>query len=179
MEGGSGTGCKPQFFEIMLNAFNPQSLYTSWKQLYRIYTSKSRRNLQTFGWCLQFQQLHPWDSNILLLHAKTSRGTFAIGINLLRRCVSESFSIIYPFWIRRKPSQFGSCWHCCQKTTTSCEFKEGWKRDGKKRKVRAHPLIMQMYNTQGVGGRGEVVWREKGEGVLLLYTLSLHEPGDM
>jgi hypothetical protein len=34
---------------------------------------------------------------VLLLHVKTSRETFAIGINLLRKRVLEKFSIIYPF----------------------------------------------------------------------------------
>jgi hypothetical protein len=33
---------------------------------------------------------------ILLLYAKTSREIIAIGINLLRSCVSEKFSIIDP-----------------------------------------------------------------------------------
>ncbi len=102
------------------------------KQLSRIYTTKSRRNLQTFGWCLRFKQLHPWYSNALLLHAKTSRETFAIGIHLLKKRVSEKFSIIYPFWIRKKPLQFWSHWHCCQKSTTSCEHKEGWKEGHEK-----------------------------------------------
>jgi hypothetical protein len=53
--------------------------------------------LQTLGWCLLFKQSHPWDPYVLLLHAKTSKGTFEIGINLFRKRVSEKFSIIYPF----------------------------------------------------------------------------------
>jgi hypothetical protein len=149
------------------------------KQLSRIYTSKPRRNLQIFGWCLQFKQLHLWDSNVLLLHAKTSRETFAIGINLLRKRVSEKFSIICPFWIRRKPLQFWSPDIVAKKRQPLVNLKKDRKMAGKKSKVRAHPLKMQMYNT---GGGGGFVWREKGEGGggrRLLYTPSLHEPCDM
>jgi hypothetical protein len=74
---------------------------------------------------LQFKQLHPWDLNVLLLHAKTSRGTFAIGINLLRKRVSEKFSIIYPFEKGETLAIFDSV-YIAAKTTTSCEFfKEG------------------------------------------------------
>ncbi len=139
LKGGSGTWCKPQCFNVLIHIF----LHQLRKQLSRIYTSKSRRNLQTFGWCLQFKQLHPWDSNVLLLHAKTSRETFAIGINLLRKCVSENFSFIYPYWIRRKSLQFWSHWHWCQKPQPLVNITKDGKRGRKKRKVRANPLIIQ------------------------------------
>ncbi len=139
MKEGSRTWCKPKYSESMLNVINPR-FYASWESNCLEFTLPNPgRNLQTFGWCLQFKQSHPWDSNILLLHAKRSRETIAIGINLLRKRVSEKVSIIYPFWKRRKPLQFTSRWHCCQKTTTSCEHKEGWKEGREKEKSRCPP----------------------------------------
>ncbi len=70
--------------------------------------------------------------------------------------------------------QFWSRWLCFKKTTTSCEFKEGWKRDGKKRKVRAHPLMMQMYNTKGGGGREGWCEEKRGRGGGSSFTLCLY-----
>ncbi len=46
------------------------------KPLSRIYTSKFRRNLQTFGWCLQFKKLHPWDSDVLLFACENKQGNY-------------------------------------------------------------------------------------------------------
>jgi hypothetical protein len=47
MKGGSGTKCKPQYSERM-----------------------PRRNLQMFGWCLQFKQSYPQAFAILLFMQK-------------------------------------------------------------------------------------------------------------
>jgi hypothetical protein len=46
---------------------------------------------------------------------------------------------------------------------------------GKKRKIRVHSLIMQKYIHGGEG----VCEEKRGRGWRLLYTQSLHEPGDM
>ncbi len=75
------------------------------KQLSRILSFQTRRNLQTFDWCFQFKQSYPWAFAILLLNAKTSREIIAIGIHLLRSCISEKFSIIDPQLLYAKTSR--------------------------------------------------------------------------
>jgi hypothetical protein len=59
MKGESGTKCKPQYSERMLNIFDPHLSALDEKAVSRIFASKPRRNLQTFGWCLQFKQSYP------------------------------------------------------------------------------------------------------------------------
>jgi len=48
--------------ERMLNVFNLHLSAPDEKAVSRICTSKARRNLQTFGRCLQFKQSCPWAS---------------------------------------------------------------------------------------------------------------------
>jgi hypothetical protein len=64
------------------------------KAVSRICTSKTRRNLQTFGWCLQFKQSCPWASLSYFCAWKTSREINATGQVVLRKNVSEKLSII-------------------------------------------------------------------------------------
>ncbi len=59
MKGGSGTKCRPQYSERMLNVFDPHLSAPDEKAVSRICASKPRRNMQTFGRCLQFKQSHP------------------------------------------------------------------------------------------------------------------------
>jgi hypothetical protein len=51
MKGGSGTKCKPQYSERMLNGFDPYLSAPDEKAVSRICGSKPRRNMQTFGGC--------------------------------------------------------------------------------------------------------------------------------
>ncbi len=95
MKGGSGTKCKPQYSERMLNVFDPHPSAPDEKAVSKIFASKPRRNLQTFGWCLQFIQSCQQAFAILLLYARTSREIITIGMDLLR-FASEKFSIIDP-----------------------------------------------------------------------------------
>jgi hypothetical protein len=126
--------------------------------LSRIYASKSRRKLQTFGWCLQFKQLDPWDLNVLLLRAKTSRGTFEICINLLRKLVSENFSIIYPFEYGENPCNFGSADIAAKNHNLSQiqrRIERGWEKES---------LCPPAHNADVIHGGGGAGVRRKGEG---------------
>jgi len=60
--------------ERMLNIFDLHLSTPEEKAVSRICTSKTRRNLQTFGWCLQFKQSYPQAFAILLLSAETKQG---------------------------------------------------------------------------------------------------------
>jgi hypothetical protein len=83
MEEGSGTKCKPNI-NRMLNVFDLHFSAPEEKAVSRICASKTRRNLQTFGRCLQFKQSCP------------RREINAMGRVVLRKNVSEKLSIINP-----------------------------------------------------------------------------------
>ena len=54
-----GTKGKPDI-ERMLNVYDLHFSTPAEKTMSRICTSKTERNLQIFGWCLQFKQSCPW-----------------------------------------------------------------------------------------------------------------------
>ncbi len=93
MKGGVELSANPNI-ERMLNVFDLHLFTPEEKAVSRICTLKTRRNLQTFGWCLQFKQslgLH-----YLTLREKQSRKINATGRDVLRKNVSEKLSIINP-----------------------------------------------------------------------------------
>ncbi len=57
--GGAERSANPNI-ERMLNIFNLHFSTPEEKAVSRICTSKTRRNLQTFGWCLKFKHSCPW-----------------------------------------------------------------------------------------------------------------------
>ncbi len=59
MERRGGTKGKP-IVERMLNVFDLHFSTPAEKAMSRIYASKTERNLQMFGWCLQFKQSCLW-----------------------------------------------------------------------------------------------------------------------
>ncbi len=67
-----GTMCKPQYWENAEH-FWSAFFYTREKAMSRICASKTRRNLQTFGWCLQFIQLCLWAALSYFCLRKQSR----------------------------------------------------------------------------------------------------------
>jgi hypothetical protein len=102
--------------ERMLNIFDLHFPTPAVEAMSRICACKTERNLQIFGWCLQFKQSCPWA--ILLLSAKQSRE-----INAMRRVVSKNVSKRaqrYQFaWNAKKSLCKLNSLHCRQKTTTS------------------------------------------------------------
>jgi hypothetical protein len=82
--------------ERMLNVFDLHLPTPEEKAVSRICASKTRRNLQTFGWCLQFKQSCPWASLSYFCMQKTSREINATGRVVFRKKVSEKLSIINP-----------------------------------------------------------------------------------
>jgi hypothetical protein len=61
MKGGVERSANPNI-ERMLNVFDQHLSTPEEKAVSRICDSKTRRNLQTFGWCLQFKQSCLWAS---------------------------------------------------------------------------------------------------------------------
>ncbi len=78
MKGGVERSANPSI-ERMLNVFDLHLSAPEEKAVSRICTSKARRNLQTFGWCLQFKQSCPWASLSYFCVRKTSREINAMG----------------------------------------------------------------------------------------------------
>jgi len=95
MNGGVERSANPNT-ERMLNVFDLHLSAPEEKAVSRICASKTRRNLQTFGWCLQFKQSCPWASLSYFCAQKTSREINAMGRVVLRKNVSEKLSIINP-----------------------------------------------------------------------------------
>jgi hypothetical protein len=94
MKGGVERSANPSI-ERMLKVFDLHLSAPEEKAVSRICASKTRRNLQTFGWCLQLQSC-PWASLSYFCSRKTSREINAIGRVVLRKNVSEKLSIINP-----------------------------------------------------------------------------------
>jgi hypothetical protein len=70
--------------EGMLNVFNLHFATPAVEAMSRIYACKTERNLQIFGWCLQFKQSCPWATLSYFCLQKQGRE-----INAMRRVVSE------------------------------------------------------------------------------------------
>jgi hypothetical protein len=105
MKGGVERSANPNI-ERMLNVFDLHLSAPEEKAVFRICASKTRRNLQTLGWCLQFKQSYPWASLSYFGMRKISREINAMGRVVLRKNVSEKLSIIDSLWRRRRPLQF-------------------------------------------------------------------------
>jgi hypothetical protein len=93
MNGGVDRSANPNT-ERMLNVFDLHLSTPEENAVSRICASKTRRNLQTFGWCSQFKQSCPWASLSYFYTRKTSREINATGRVVLRKNVSEKLSII-------------------------------------------------------------------------------------
>jgi hypothetical protein len=93
MKGGVERNANPNV-ERMLNVFDLHLSAPEEKAVSRICASKTRRNLQTFGWCSQFKQSCLWASLSYFCMRKTNRKINPMGRVVLRKNVSEKLSII-------------------------------------------------------------------------------------
>jgi hypothetical protein len=93
MNGGVEQSANPNI-ERMLNVFDLHLSTPEGKVVSRNCASKTRRNLQTFGWCLQFKQSCLWATLSYFCLRKTSRETNATGRVVLRKNVPEKLSNI-------------------------------------------------------------------------------------
>ncbi len=116
--------------ERMLNVFDLHLSAPEEKAVSRICASKTRRNFQTFGRCLQFKQSCPWASLSYFCTRKTSREINAMGRVVLRKNVSEKLSIIDPLWRRRNHCNLNPLTLLPKKHNLFCEtgLKRGWEK---------------------------------------------------
>ncbi len=134
----------------------------------RICACKTEKNLQMFGWCLQFKQSCPWATLSYFCLQKQGRKINAMRRVVLEKCIKKSSALSSR---RMRRSRFElNLLHCRQKTTTSLwklERKGNWR----KRKMRPQANNAQ-YNTQGwnVGGGGVRRQWEGGGGGSFVQT---------
>jgi hypothetical protein len=142
----------------MLNVFDLHFPTPAVKAMSRICACKTERNLQIFGWCLQFKQSCPWSTLSYFCLQKQGREN-----NAMRQVVSENASKELSIIIRLE----------CEEVSLQIRFttlppknhnlfmKTGTKRELEKKELRPKANNAQ-YNTQGEnwGGGGSEVRRQ-------------------
>ncbi len=123
----------------------------------RICACKTERNLQIFGWCLQFKQSCPWATlSFFCLQNKAGKINATRWV-ILRKVFQKSSALSIRLEMRRSPFANWIHYICRQKTTTS-----SWNLDRKgnwRKRNCGHRLIMHSITNRGgecekrVGGR--------------------------
>ncbi len=144
-----GVEQKANLFERMLNVFVPHFPTPAVEAMSRIFACKTERNLQIFGWCLQFKQSCPRTTlSYFCLQNKAGK------INATRRIVS---------WKCIKRAQRYQFALKCEEVSLQIEIttlppknhnlfvKLGTKRELEKKELQPQAYNAQ-YNTQGWGG---------------------------
>ncbi len=99
--------------ERMLNVFDLHFSTPAEKAVSRICASKTRRNLQTFGWCLQFKQSCPWATLSYFCLRNKAGKINSMGRVVLRKMFQKSSALSILFEMRRSENhnlfvKFGS-----------------------------------------------------------------------
>ncbi len=91
--------------ERMLNVFDLHFSTPAVKAVSTICASKTRRNLQIFGWCLQFKQSCPWATLSYFCLQNKAGKINAMGRVVLRKMFQKSSALSILFEMRRSPLQ--------------------------------------------------------------------------
>ena len=143
-----GTKGKPRYWENAEN-FWSTFFYTSRETVSRICASKTRRNLQTFGWCLQFKQSCPWATLSYFCLRNKAGKINAMGRVVLRKMFQKSSALSILFEMRRSPLQIELATFAAKKTRPLCEI---WIEKGIGWKGNLWPQAYNAkYNAQGRG----------------------------
>ncbi len=166
MKGRGGTKGKP-IVERMLNVFYLHFPTSAVKAMSRICACKTERNLQMFGWCLQFKQSCPWATlSYFCLQNKAGKINKTRRV-VLRKCIKRAQRYLFALKCEEVLLQIEFTTFAAKKPQPLCET---WneKGIGEKRNC-GHKLIMHSITPKG-GGRS--VRREWGGGTAPLqdYT---------
>jgi hypothetical protein len=112
--------------ERMLNVFDLHLPAPEEKAVSIISASKTRRNLQTFGRCLQFKQSSPWALLSYFCTRKTSREINAMGQVILTLFYTCELGIIVLHVMVPKPYRFNLCFLNRHGNLTTQEFSFKW-----------------------------------------------------
>ncbi len=100
MKQGGGTKGKP-IAERMLNVFDLH--FSTQAEKARICASKTERNLQIFGWGLQFKQSCLWATLSYFCLQNKAGKINAMRRGVLRKMFQKSSALSIPFEMRRSP----------------------------------------------------------------------------
>ena len=117
--------------ERMLNVFDLHFPTPAVEAMSRIYACKTERNLQIFGWCLQFKQSCPWATLSYFCLQKQGRE-----INAMRRVVSGNASKELSVFTRLE----------CEEVSLQIEFT--------KLPPKNLNLFVRNWNEKGIGEKG-------------------------
>ncbi len=150
--------------ERMLNVFDLHFSTPAVEAMSRIYACKTERNLQIFGWCLQFKQSCLWATrSYFCLQNKAGKSTQWGQSSQKMHQKSSTLSIRFEC----ERSLFANWIHYIA-TKKPQPLRENWNEKGIVEKGIA--ANNAQYNTQGRGGGG-VEWEDSGGGGgRLLYT---------
>ncbi len=141
--------------ERMLNVFDLHFPTQQWKQCLE-FTLAKQRNLQIFGWCLQFKQSCPWATPYFCLQNKAGKSTQwgessqkmyqkSSALSIRFECKEVSLQIEFTTLPPKKPQPL-------------CE---SWNENGLEKKELRPQANNAQYNTQGRGGE---MWEDSGRG---------------
>ncbi len=113
--GRGGTKGKP-IVERMLNVFDLHFPTPAVKAMSRICACKTERNLQIFGWCLQFKQSCPWATlSYFCLQNKAGK------INATRRVILRAQHYLFALKCEEVPLQIEFTTFAAKKPQPLCE----------------------------------------------------------
>jgi hypothetical protein len=108
--------------ERMLNVFDLHFSTPAEKEMSRICASKTERNLQIFGWCLQFKQSCPWATLSYFCLQNKAGKINAMGRVVLRKMFQKSSALSIHFEMRRSPLQIEFTTFAAKKPQPLCEI---------------------------------------------------------
>jgi hypothetical protein len=116
MKRRDGTKGKP-IVERMLNVFDLHFSAPAVKAMSRILACKTERNLQIFGWCLQFKQSCPWATlSYFCLHNKAGKRQV-----VLRKCIKRAQRYLFALKCEEVPLQIEFTTFAAKKLQPLCE----------------------------------------------------------
>ncbi len=164
--------------ERMLNVFDLHFPTPAVEAMSRICACKAERNLQMFGWCLQFKQSCPWATLSYFLSAKTRQGNKRNKASRLRKCFKRA-QRYHSLGMRK--SLFANWIHyiAAKKPQPLCEKLE--RKGNWRQRNCGHRLIMHSIprrEKMGGGGWGEVR-RQWGGGRAAPVQQFIYDPGEI
>ncbi len=146
MEQGGGTKGKP-VVERLLNVFDLHFSTPAEKAMSRICPSKTERNLQIFGWCLQFKQSCPWATLSYFCLQNKAWKINAMRQVVLRKMFQKNSGLSIHFVMRRSPFAIEFTTFAAKKPQPLCEI---WIEKGIGEKgICGHRLIMHKITHRG------------------------------
>jgi hypothetical protein len=108
--------------ERMLDVFDLTFSTPAEKAVSRIWASKTERNLQIFGWCLQFKQSCPWPTLSYFCLRNKAGKINAMGRVVLRKTFQKSSALSILFEMRRSPLQIEFTTFAVKNSQPLCEI---------------------------------------------------------